>query len=110
LACKDEFFVNNLLDVEENDEHALDSVPRLSRSRGIWPFHIRLTLSSLHICLIIATVSAPLLLRLAQNLMLLFCRIHREIASDSKLQIKGRKKSARSLSCVKFCAMAPKIC
>jgi hypothetical protein len=31
LACQDEFFVNNSLDVKENDEHALDFALHLSR-------------------------------------------------------------------------------
>jgi hypothetical protein len=31
LACQDEFFVNNPLDVKENDEHALDVAVHLSR-------------------------------------------------------------------------------
>jgi hypothetical protein len=35
LACQDEFFVNNPLDVKENDEHALH-LSRLFRSRWIW--------------------------------------------------------------------------
>jgi hypothetical protein len=30
LACQDEFFVNNPLDVKENDEHALDFALHLS--------------------------------------------------------------------------------
>jgi hypothetical protein len=31
LACQDEFFVNNPLDAEENDEHALNFALHLSR-------------------------------------------------------------------------------
>jgi hypothetical protein len=31
LACQDEFFVNNLLDVKENGEHALDFAFHSSR-------------------------------------------------------------------------------
>jgi hypothetical protein len=30
LACQDEFFVNNLLGVKENDEHALDFALHMS--------------------------------------------------------------------------------
>jgi hypothetical protein len=30
LACQDEFFVNNPLDVKENDEHAVDFALQLS--------------------------------------------------------------------------------
>jgi hypothetical protein len=44
---------------------------------------------------------------IAQNLMLFRFGIHREIA---RLQIKGRKKSARPPSCVKFSALTPKTC
>jgi hypothetical protein len=32
------------------------------------------------------------------------------ISPDTRLQIKGRKKSARLPSCVKFCTSTPKIC
>jgi hypothetical protein len=31
LACQDEFFVDSLLDVKENDEHAHDFAVHLSR-------------------------------------------------------------------------------
>jgi hypothetical protein len=31
LACQNEFFVNNPLDVKENDEHAFDFALHLSR-------------------------------------------------------------------------------
>jgi hypothetical protein len=31
LTCQDEVFVNNPLDVKENDEHALDSALHVSR-------------------------------------------------------------------------------
>jgi hypothetical protein len=34
LACQDEFFVNNFLDVKENDEHALDSLFRSALKRS----------------------------------------------------------------------------
>jgi hypothetical protein len=32
------------------------------------------------------------------------------ISPDTRLEIKGRKKSARPPSCVKFCTLTPKIC
>jgi hypothetical protein len=67
-----------------------------------------LMLSSPNACLIIARVSVALFPRLAQKLKLFLCQIHRKIASW--LQIRGRKISARPPSCVKFCALTPKIC
>jgi hypothetical protein len=41
LACQVEFFMNNTVDVEENDEHGLDCalhLSRLSRSWRVWIF------------------------------------------------------------------------
>jgi hypothetical protein len=32
------------------------------------------------------------------------------IRPDTRLQIKGRKKSARSPCCMKFCTLTPKVC
>jgi hypothetical protein len=64
--------VNIPIDVKENDEHALDyalHMFRLFRSRRILTFRIRLMLSSLNDCLIIARVSVAPFPRFAQNLM-----------------------------------------
>jgi hypothetical protein len=36
LTCQDEFFVNNSIDVKENDEHALDLALHLSRLSQSW--------------------------------------------------------------------------
>jgi hypothetical protein len=36
LACQDEFYVNNSLDVKENYEHALDFAPHLLRLFWSW--------------------------------------------------------------------------
>jgi hypothetical protein len=38
LTCQDEFFINNPLDVKENDEHALGYALRLSRFLGLGYF------------------------------------------------------------------------
>jgi hypothetical protein len=67
LACQDEMFVNNPLDVKESYEHALDFALHLSRlfrfilnrechlNTSVW-----LMLSSPNACLIIARVSVAL--------------------------------------------------
>jgi hypothetical protein len=80
---------------KKNDEHALDFSlhwSRLLRSRWVSAFCVRLMLS----CLIIVRVSVAPFPRFAQNLMLLFWRIHHEIASrpDTRLQLNGSKKLA----------------
>jgi hypothetical protein len=52
LACQDKFFVNNPLDVKENDEHALDFAHHLSClfwSRWIWTFPLGGLLLSLRV-------------------------------------------------------------
>jgi hypothetical protein len=73
LACRDEFFVNNPLDVKENVDHA--HLSRLFWSALNQPYHsnthVQLKLSFLKACLIIARVSVALSPRSAQNLMLL---------------------------------------
>jgi hypothetical protein len=74
----------NPSDVKENDEHVLDL-----RFASLSFFGLgELVLYSPNSCLIIARVFASLSPKFAQNLMLLLCRIHREIASgqihDSK--------------------------
>jgi hypothetical protein len=84
--------VNSPLDVKGNEKRAL------------YFACVRLMLPSPNACLI----SVALFPRFAQHLMLFLCRIHREIAS--RLQIKGRKKSARPPSCVKYCTLTSKIC
>jgi hypothetical protein len=38
LVCQGEFFVNNPVDVKENDEHAFDFALRLSRHFGLFEF------------------------------------------------------------------------
>jgi hypothetical protein len=41
LACHDEFFVSNLFDIKENEEHALDlalHLIRLFQSWRVWTF------------------------------------------------------------------------
>jgi hypothetical protein len=48
LACQDEFFVNNLLDAKENDEHALD-----------FAFHF--PLRGLLLCLRVITINPALI-------------------------------------------------
>jgi hypothetical protein len=88
LACHDEFFINNPLDVKENDEQAFDVGPHQSRrflsalNRACHSnTRVRLKLSSPSACIIIARISVALFPRFAQNLMLLLCRFLREIAS-----------------------------
>jgi hypothetical protein len=72
LACQDEFFVNNLLYVKENDEHALGFALHLSRLNRTCHsiIRVRLMLSFPIARLIIAKVSVALFLRFGQNLML----------------------------------------
>jgi hypothetical protein len=70
LACQGELFVNNPLDVKENDEHALDFAFHLSHL-------LRSALKSIqfkrpctaHACLIIAKFLVALFPIFAQNLM-----------------------------------------
>jgi hypothetical protein len=84
--------VSNPFDIKENDEHALDFALHLSRpfrSWWVWTFSVRLMLFSPNACLVIVRVSVAHIRRLAQNLMHIWRRIHREIAS--RLRIKGRK-------------------
>jgi hypothetical protein len=55
--------VNNLLDLKENDEHALDLALHLSRHFSVsvsWTFLIWLTLSSPNTCVITARASVAL--------------------------------------------------
>jgi hypothetical protein len=66
--------MNNPLDVKANDGHSLD-----------FPLHLFVYCSCFHprtlvYCLIIGRVSDVLFPKFAQNLMLFFYRIHREIA------------------------------
>jgi hypothetical protein len=71
--------------VNENDEHTFEfdlQMSHLLRPGWVWAFRVRLMLSSPNACLIIASVSVPHFPRFAHNLMLFFCRIHREIASS----------------------------
>jgi hypothetical protein len=74
--------------MKENDEHALDFALHLSRlCFGLGEFGLSVygsKLSSPSACLIIARVSFELFPRFVQNLMLLLCRIHREISSAQK--------------------------
>jgi hypothetical protein len=91
LACQDELFFNNPLDVKGNDEHALNfalHLPRLFRSRCVWTFGVRLMLPFRNTCLIISRVSAAMFPRFSQNLTHTRCRIHLEIAPG---QIHGSK-------------------
>jgi hypothetical protein len=95
LAYQDEFFANNPLDVDGNDEHALDFallLSRLFRSALNPAYHsntvARLMLSFPNACLVIARVSAALFPRLEQNLMLLLCHGSRETALGQILDSK----------------------
>jgi hypothetical protein len=56
LACTDKFFMNNHLDVKENDEHALDFILHLyhiCRSRWVWT----LPLGGLLLCLRVIAIN-----------------------------------------------------
>jgi hypothetical protein len=80
--CQDGFLLKNPLDIKEIDKHALDFdllLSSLFRSRWILTFCVRPMLSSPNACLIIGRVSVALFPRVAQNLMLFLCQIHREI-------------------------------
>jgi hypothetical protein len=99
LACQEEFFVNNPLDVKEDDEHAPDvalHLSRLLRSRQICTF----PLGGFLLCLRIITINLVLITgdnpgqegsdictELEAHLLFL-CRIHCKIISgqihDSK--------------------------
>jgi hypothetical protein len=94
LACQDEFFVNNPLDVKENYKHALDFALHLFAflvcPKPSMPFqHQCMAHASFpeHL-LIIARASITPFPRNAQNLMHTHCWFYREIASgqiqDSK--------------------------
>jgi hypothetical protein len=98
LACQDEFFANNPLDVKENDEHAPD-MPLTAHA--FFPEHLSSHCQGLcctfsEIC---TTVAAVPLSDPSQN----------SIRPDTRLQIKGLKISAPPPSCVKFCTLTPKI-
>jgi hypothetical protein len=95
LACQDEFFMNSLLNVKENNEHALDFV--LDLSCLLWSALNRachsntcvwFMLFSSDACLIIARVSLSHFSEISQNLMHTHCQIHHKITSgqihDSK--------------------------
>jgi hypothetical protein len=70
LACQDEFFVNNRLDVKENDERIAYFAPHLSRlfRSDLNRACVRLVLPSPNSCLIIARISVTLFPRFPQNL------------------------------------------
>jgi hypothetical protein len=80
LACQEEFFVNNLLDVKERDEHILDFALHLSCIFFFGLSEPSMPLS-IHVGHTTAWVSDALFPRFAQNLLVLLCCIHREIAS-----------------------------
>jgi hypothetical protein len=102
LACQDEFFVHNVLDVKENYEHALDFALHLPRFFSVsssldfpctvsafFPERISLPGSPSHFLPEICTKCyAVPLLDLLRN----------RIRPDTRLQIKGRKNSARPRS------------
>jgi hypothetical protein len=63
LVCQEALFVNNPLDIKENNGRALDFAPHLSRlfrSHWVWTFCIRLVLYFPNACLIIGRVSVSL--------------------------------------------------
>jgi hypothetical protein len=104
LACHDKLFVNNPLDIKENDEHAPDFSLHLScllRSQWVWIFHFQLMLSSLNACLITAMVSVVLFQDVHKiNAVPLLDPSWNRIRPDIRLQIKGCKKTTHPPNCV----------
>jgi hypothetical protein len=112
MTCRGELFVRNPLDVTENYEHALDFALHLSR-----PF-----LSLDFSCTPLAFFSERLSNHcqgLRRILSTIFTQFHAVLLSDpsrnsirphTRLQMKGRKKSAHPPSWVKFCTLTLKIC
>jgi hypothetical protein len=110
LACQDEFFVNDPLDVKKDYEYALDFF-----SSAVSPFSVSVSfdflctahaffpefLSNHYIFSEICTeFIAFLFLNPSRN----------RIEPDIILQIKGRKRSAHLSTSLKFCTLTPKIC
>jgi hypothetical protein len=109
LACQDEFFMNDHLDVKGNDEHALDFALQLSRrfsvsasfdfpctAHTLFPERLcnryqdlRHTLSEISTKVDVAPLSDP---------------------SRNRLQMRRRKKSERPRICVNLCILTPKTC
>jgi hypothetical protein len=100
LACQDEFFVNNPLDVKERDENAFDFALHLPCLFSVsvssdFPFaaHAFFPERLSNYC----RLSVAIFPRCSQNLMHTCCRIHREIASGhTRLRLKGHKKISTS--------------
>jgi hypothetical protein len=100
LACQDEFFINNPLDVKENDEHALDFALQLLRIFLVCP---ELSMQFKHSC----TAHAFFPERLSNNCQGLRCTSSEictkfydvplsdpswnRVRPDMRLEIKGRK-------------------
>jgi hypothetical protein len=106
LACQDDFFANNPLDVKENYEHAPDfalHMSRLFRSRWVSTCHsstyVWLMIPAPKACLIIARVSAVLLPRFAHKFdtVPLLDPSRNRIRPDTWPQIKGRKNTSTHL-------------
>jgi hypothetical protein len=65
LVCQDEFFMNNLLDVKENCEHALIFALHLSLGHGEFGFSVYIScFFSMRVCLMIARSSVAIFLDL----------------------------------------------
>jgi hypothetical protein len=114
LADQDKFFANNPFDVKANDEHAVDFAFRLFRlfsvsvsldfpctAHAFFTERLSKSFSGLRLTLfnIYTNFNAVPLSDPSRN----------RIRPDTRLQIKGRKKSTRSPSCVKICTLTPTI-
>jgi hypothetical protein len=86
LAYQDKFFVNNPLDVKENDEHALEFVLHLSRFFGLsenghfhWEEFCIVSVITVHPALVTSDNARQEGLRLPQNLVQACCSFVRSI-------------------------------
>jgi hypothetical protein len=97
LACQDEFFVNNPLDVKENDEHALQFSP-LPRSRWVWTSRLPLMLSYPSSYLFIVRVSVVLFQRFSRNLMHIHCSFVGSIEKSHQARYTTPNKRSQKIS------------
>jgi hypothetical protein len=109
---RQKFLVNNPLDGKENYEHALNCALHFPLGRVLL-FLRAITVNSALItsdnsgqegCTVIGVLT-KLFTDVDMLLLLTNCQ-----KPHTQLQIKGRKKSTRPSSCMKFCTLTPKIC
>jgi hypothetical protein len=105
LACQDEFFVCNPLDVKDN-EQAVDLALHLSClpwSQRVQTFLAWFMLSFLGL------YCSPSEICIKSDVISMSGPSQNDIMPDTWQQIKGHKKSAHPSSCVKFRTLTPKI-